>query len=167
MTAPLLFLKAQVKAHTRHRNGRLIYVAPYNTRVPSAVPDPTHQRDARQGDLFGDVTPSSVITEPEYEEPDERMLEPLEVRHHVAPAADAPDLDSYDHILVMFSGGKDSAVLLHVARKALAPAPLPITLVHVDTGHNLPEVLDYRDATVAAGGHALVVARVEEFAESL
>ncbi len=69
----------------------------------------------------------------------------------------------FDRPALLFSGGKDSAVLLHVARKALAPAPLPITLVHVDTGHNLPEVLDYRDATVAAGGHALVVARVEEW----
>ncbi len=69
----------------------------------------------------------------------------------------------FDRPALLFSGGKDSAVLLHVARKALAPAPLPITLVHVDTGHNLPEVLDYRDATVAAGGHTLVVAKVEEW----
>ena len=44
----------------------------------------------------------------------------------------------FDRPALLFSGGKDSAVLLHVARKALAPAPLPITLVHVDTGHNLP-----------------------------
>ena len=44
----------------------------------------------------------------------------------------------FDRPALLFSGGKDSAVLLHVALKALAPAPLPITLLHVDTGHNLP-----------------------------
>lgn len=108
MTRPILFLKAQVKAHTRRLHGRLVYVSPYRTRVPSATPDPTTRQDARQADLFADVTPAAVITAPEYEEPVARMLEPLEVRHHVAPAANAPDLNSYDHILVMFSGGKDS-----------------------------------------------------------
>lgn len=69
----------------------------------------------------------------------------------------------FDRPALLYSGGKDSAVLLHVARKALAPAPLPITLLHVDTGHNLPELLDYRDRTVAAGTLTLVVARVEEW----
>ena len=65
----------------------------------------------------------------------------------------------FDRPALLFSGGKDSAVLLHLARKALAPAPLPITLVHVDTGHNLPEVIEYRDRVVAEGGHNLVVAK--------
>jgi 3'-phosphoadenosine 5'-phosphosulfate sulfotransferase (PAPS reductase)/FAD synthetase len=108
MSGPVLFLKAQVKGHTRRRNGRLVFVSPYRTRVPPATPDPTGQRDQRQPDLFGDVTTHATLTEPEYEEPDERLAEPLEVRHHTPPAADAPDLSSYDHILVMFSGGKDS-----------------------------------------------------------
>ncbi len=69
----------------------------------------------------------------------------------------------FDRPALLFSGGKDSAVLLHLARKAAAPAPLPITLVHVDTGHNLPEVLDFRDRIVAQGGHRLVVAAVEDW----
>ena len=69
----------------------------------------------------------------------------------------------FDRPALLFSGGKDSAVLLHLARKAVWPAPLPITLLHVDTGHNLPEVLQFRDEVVAEGGHRVVVARVEEW----
>ncbi len=69
----------------------------------------------------------------------------------------------FDRPALLFSGGKDSAVLLHLARKAVAPAPLPITLLHVDTGHNLPEVIEYRDRVVAEGGLRLVVAHVEEW----
>ncbi|WP_265447440.1 sulfate adenylyltransferase subunit CysD [Flexivirga meconopsidis] len=69
----------------------------------------------------------------------------------------------FDRPALLFSGGKDSAVLLHLARKAVWPAPLPITLLHVDTGHNLPEVLDFRDQVVAEGGHRLVVAEVEKW----
>lgn len=69
----------------------------------------------------------------------------------------------FDRPALLFSGGKDSAVLLHLARKATAPAPMPITLLHVDTGHNLPEVIEFRDEVVAEGGHKLVVAAVEEW----
>lgn len=69
----------------------------------------------------------------------------------------------FDRPALLFSGGKDSAVLLHLARKALAPAPLPITLLHVDTGHNLPEVIEYRDRLVADLGLTLVVAHVEDW----
>lgn len=69
----------------------------------------------------------------------------------------------FDRPAMLFSGGKDSAIVLHLARKALWPAPLPITLLHVDTGHNLPEVIDFRDRVVAEAGVKLVVARVEEW----
>lgn len=69
----------------------------------------------------------------------------------------------FDRPALLFSGGKDSAVLLHLARKAIQPAPLPITLLHVDTGHNLSEVIEFRDQVVAEGGHRLVVAAVEEW----
>lgn len=69
----------------------------------------------------------------------------------------------FDRPALLFSGGKDSAVLLHLARKATAPAPMPITLLHVDTGHNLPEVIEFRDRVVAAGGHELAVAAVEDW----
>jgi sulfate adenylyltransferase subunit 2 len=68
--------------------------------------------------------------------------------------------------VVLFSGGKDSAVMLHLALKAFAPAPLPFGLLHVDTGHNFPEVLEYRDRTVDKHGLRLHVARVQEYIDS-
>ncbi len=64
--------------------------------------------------------------------------------------------------VLLFSGGKDSIVMLHLARKAFWPAPVPFPVMHVDTGHNFPEVLAYRDATVAEHGLRLVVASVQD-----
>ncbi|MEO8850576.1 MAG: sulfate adenylyltransferase subunit CysD [Allobranchiibius sp.] len=69
----------------------------------------------------------------------------------------------FDRPAMLFSGGKDSAIVLHLARKALWPAPLPITLLHVDTGHNLSEVIEFRDRIVAEAGVSLVIARVEDW----
>jgi sulfate adenylyltransferase subunit 2 len=63
--------------------------------------------------------------------------------------------------VLLFSGGKDSAVLLHLAVKAFAPALLPFPVMHVDTSHNFPEVLEYRDRQAAAAGARLVVASVQ------
>jgi sulfate adenylyltransferase subunit 2 len=64
--------------------------------------------------------------------------------------------------VLLFSGGKDSAVLLHLARKAFHPAGLPFPVMHVDTGHNFPEVIEYRDRMVADVGADLIVASVQE-----
>jgi sulfate adenylyltransferase subunit 2 len=64
--------------------------------------------------------------------------------------------------VLLFSGGKDSAVLLHLAAKAFRPGLIPFPVLHVDTGHNFPEVLDYRDAQVEAAGARLVVASVQD-----
>ncbi len=64
--------------------------------------------------------------------------------------------------VLLFSGGKDSAVLLHLAVKAFAPQQLPFPVMHIDTGQNFPEVLDFRDATVARVGARLVVAKVQD-----
>lgn len=64
---------------------------------------------------------------------------------------------------LLFSGGKDSAVLLHLAVAAFRPAPVPFPVLHVDTGHNFPEVLAFRDATVRRLGVRLVLARVQEY----
>ncbi|MBH1938430.1 sulfate adenylyltransferase subunit CysD [Streptomyces sp. AV19] len=69
----------------------------------------------------------------------------------------------FERPVLLFSGGKDSVVMLHAALKAFAPAPLPFALLHVDTGHNFPEVLAYRDRTVARHGLRLFVASVQEF----
>src|SRR3954468_21855948 len=64
--------------------------------------------------------------------------------------------------VLLFSGGKDSAVLLHLALLAFAPARLPFPVMHVDTGHNFPEVIEYRDRLVEDWGVRLVVASVQE-----
>ncbi|HEY7828934.1 MAG TPA: sulfate adenylyltransferase subunit CysD [Solirubrobacteraceae bacterium] len=64
--------------------------------------------------------------------------------------------------VLLFSGGKDSIVLLRLAEKAFRPAPFPFPLMHVDTGHNFPEVIEYRDRRVAELGERLIVASVQE-----
>ncbi|PRY62571.1 sulfate adenylyltransferase subunit 2 [Knoellia remsis] len=64
---------------------------------------------------------------------------------------------------LLFSGGKDSVVMLHLAAKAFWPAPIPFPVLHVDTGHNFPEVLAYRDETVDRLGLRLVVANVQDY----
>ena len=64
--------------------------------------------------------------------------------------------------VLLFSGGKDSIVLLRLAEKAFRPARFPFPLMHVDTGHNFPEVIEYRDRTVTALGERLLVASVQD-----
>jgi sulfate adenylyltransferase subunit 2 len=68
--------------------------------------------------------------------------------------------------VLLFSGGKDSAVLLHLAVLAFAPARLPFPVMHVDTGHNFDEVIAYRDEFVARVGARLVVASVQQSIDS-
>jgi sulfate adenylyltransferase subunit 2 len=68
--------------------------------------------------------------------------------------------------VLLFSGGKDSAVLLHLARKAFHPAGLPFPVMHVDTGHNFPEVIEYRDRVVEELDAQLIVASVQESIDS-
>ncbi|MBK9158424.1 MAG: sulfate adenylyltransferase subunit CysD [Micropruina sp.] len=65
--------------------------------------------------------------------------------------------------VLLFSGGKDSVVMLHLALKAFWPAPLPFPVMHVDTGHNFPEVLEFRDQAVADARLRLVVAKVQDY----
>ena len=64
--------------------------------------------------------------------------------------------------VLMFSGGKDSIVLLRLAEKAFHPGRFPFPVLHVDTGHNFPEVLEFRDRRVRELGETLIVASVEE-----
>ena len=68
--------------------------------------------------------------------------------------------------VLLFSGGKDSIVLLRLAEKAFRPGPLPFPVLHVDTGHNFPEVLAFRDRRLAELGEELIVASVPEAIES-
>src|SRR5215470_246477 len=72
----------------------------------------------------------------------------------------------FEHPVMMFSGGKDSVLMLHLARKAFAPAPIPFPIMHVDTGHNFPEVIEFRDRVVAELGLRLFVASVQEQIDS-
>ncbi|GAA2748584.1 sulfate adenylyltransferase subunit CysD [Kitasatospora cinereorecta] len=69
----------------------------------------------------------------------------------------------FERPVILFSGGKDSIVMLHLALKAFHPAPVPFALLHVDTGHNFPEVIEYRDRTAARHTLRLHVASVQDF----
>lgn len=68
----------------------------------------------------------------------------------------------FENPCILFSGGKDSIVVTHLAIKAFYPASVPFTLLHVDTGHNFQEALDYRDELVKKNGLRLLVASVQE-----
>ncbi len=69
----------------------------------------------------------------------------------------------FERPVLLFSGGKDSVVVLHLATKAFWPGRVPFSLLHVDTGHNFPEVLAFRDATVNRLGLTLEVASVQRY----
>lgn len=68
----------------------------------------------------------------------------------------------FERPVLMFSGGKDSIVLVHLARKAFYPAKIPFPLLHIDTGHNFPETLAFRDRLVAELGVELIVRYVQD-----
>ena len=68
----------------------------------------------------------------------------------------------FERPVLLFSGGKDSLVMLRLAEKAFWPGAVPFPVMHVDTGHNFPEVIEFRDRRVAEAGVRLVVASVQE-----
>jgi sulfate adenylyltransferase subunit 2 len=72
----------------------------------------------------------------------------------------------FEHPAMLFSGGKDSVLMLHLAKKAFAPAPIPFPIMHVDTGHNFPEVIEFRDRVAEELGLRLVVASVQDQIDS-
>ncbi|MEY2915283.1 MAG: hypothetical protein RL454_212 [Actinomycetota bacterium] len=69
----------------------------------------------------------------------------------------------FERPVLLFSGGKDSVVVLHLAAKAFYPGKVPFPVLHVDTGHNFPEVIEFRDRTVERLGLKLVVASVQDY----
>ena len=85
---------------------------------------------------------------------DKLEAEAVHIFREVAATIERPAL--------LFSGGKDSVVMLHVAAKAFWPAPIPFPVMHVDTGHNFDEVIEFRDRTVDQLGVRLIVAYVQE-----
>ena len=72
-------------------------------------------------------------------------------------------VSEFEHPVLLFSGGKDSVVVLHLAAKAFWPGRVPFSLLQVDTGHNFDEVLRFRDDTVARLGLTLEIASVQEY----
>ena len=68
----------------------------------------------------------------------------------------------FDNPAILFSGGKDSIVVIHLARKAFWPAKIPFPLVHIDTGHNFPETMEFRDNLIKEMGANLVVGSVQQ-----
>jgi sulfate adenylyltransferase subunit 2 len=72
----------------------------------------------------------------------------------------------FEHPVMLFSGGKDSVLMLQLARKAFGPAPVPFPIMHVDTGHNFPEVIEFRDKVVAEYGLRLEVASVQDLIDA-
>ncbi|MDJ0356125.1 sulfate adenylyltransferase subunit CysD [Paenarthrobacter sp. PH39-S1] len=91
-----------------------------------------------------------------------RILSQLEVLESEAIYIIREVVAEIERPALMFSGGKDSLVMLHLARKAFAPAAVPMAILHVDTGHNFPEVLDFRDKIVAQYSLNLVVGSVQD-----
>ncbi len=96
----------------------------------------------------------SVATRPQLSHLRALESEAIHVMREVAAEFERP--------VLLFSGGKDSIVLLRLAEKAFRPAPFPFPLMHVDTAHNFPEVIEYRDRRVAELGERLIVASVQD-----
>ncbi len=72
----------------------------------------------------------------------------------------------FERPVLLFSGGKDSIILLRLAEKAFRPGKFPFPIMHVDTGHNFPEVIEFRDRLVNAVGERLIVASVQDSIDS-
>jgi sulfate adenylyltransferase subunit 2 len=96
----------------------------------------------------------SVATRPQLSHLRALESEGIHVMREVAAEFERP--------VLLFSGGKDSIVLLRLAEKAFRPGPFPFPLMHVDTGHNFPEVIEFRDRRVAELGERLIVASVQD-----
>ncbi len=113
-----------------------------------------HRQDRVRFARRGRGAAVSVATRPQLSHLRALESEAIHVMREVAAEFERP--------VLLFSGGKDSIVLLRLAEKAFRPAPFPFPLMHVDTGHNFPEVIEFRDRRVAELGERLIVASVQE-----
>src|ERR1700724_1120903 len=89
---------------------------------------------------------------------DELEAEAIHIMREVAAERERP--------VLLFSGGKDSIVMLRLGGKGFRPGKFPFPVMHIDTGHNFPEVIEFRDRRVAELGERLVVASVQESIDS-
>jgi len=110
---------------------------------------------ATRADTRPDATPVDDVELPATDQLAALESEAIHIMREVAGEFDRP--------VILFSGGKDSMLLVHLARKAFWPAPVPFPVLHVDTGHNFPEVIAFRDAVVERYGLTLEVARVQDY----
>ena len=108
----------------------------------------------RHGEDRVRTAPGSMSTQLQRSHLDELEAEAVHIIREVAAELERP--------VLLFSGGKDSIVLLRLAEKAFRPGRFPFPLMHIDTGHNFPEVIEFRDRRVAELGERLVVASVQD-----
>jgi sulfate adenylyltransferase subunit 2 len=112
------------------------------------------------------ITPSVVVSQPRTGGAAAALEAPLgelDVLESEAIHILRETAGEFDRPVILFSGGKDSTLLVHLARKAFWPAAIPIALLHVDTGHNFTEVIRFRDELVERDGLRLHVASVQDY----
>jgi sulfate adenylyltransferase subunit 2 len=115
----------------------------------------TEPQGKSEGAGFAGAGAGTVIEAPVHlSHLDELEAEAIHIMRELAAELERP--------VLLFSGGKDSIVLLRLAEKAFRPGKFPFPVMHVDTGHNFPEVIEYRDRRVAELGETLIVASVQE-----
>src|SRR3954465_6165414 len=108
--------------------------------------------------------------------PSRGICRPVSVQHYELSHLDSLEAESihifrevaaeFERPVLLFSGGKDSIVMLRLAEKAFWPAKIPFPVMHIDTGHNFDEVIDFRDSRVEELGVGLIVASVQESIDS-
>ena len=133
-----------------------------STAVPSSGPAAEPPNDQAETAPVGTLAPVAQAPVAQAERSARRLSQLKELESeavHIIREA----VTELERPVLLFSGGKDSVVMLHLAAKAFWPAPVPFPVLHVDTGHNFPEVLAYRDAEVARVGVRLLVAKVQDY----
>lgn len=134
-----------------------------NTTTATTSVEPPVQPPSTESDA---VTITTHPTSPDAQvasAPVDRRLNQLEMLETEAIHIIREVVAEFERPGLLFSGGKDSVVMLHLAAKAFWPSPVPFPLVHVDTGHNFPELLEFRDTTVDRLGARLIVASVQDY----